>query len=221
MCLTPVDCWCRSAKVPASCSSFLTRKCLQLITGKHMLWIQTRYGNNSCHIFWGFRSDGGLSRWWLRWCQKMMAMILMRMMMIAMARFWVGLTPTVAPVVHLLSPITLNRRILFLCSAGTPPLLVHPCLLYVCTYQSVIQLPLLSSTAPSRTTFNSAPPLAPLVFAMKYVCQVLVISHWAALTLLAHPAGGHDATMLMITMLLMIPMMMTVICWSWWRQWWL
>ena len=84
--------------------------------------------------------------------------------------------------------------------------------LYVCTYQSVIQLPLLSSTAPNNTTFTSAPPLAPLVFAMKYVCQVLVISHWAALTLLAHPAGGHDATMLMITMLLMIPMMMTVIC---------
>ena len=94
------------------------------------------------------------------------------------------------------------------CSAGSPPLLVHPCLLYVCTYQSVIQLPWLSSTAPNRTTFTSAPPLAPLVFAMKYVCQVLVISHWAALTLLAHPAGGLDATMLMMTMLFMIPMMM-------------
>ena len=78
------------------------------------------------------------------------------------------------------------------------------------TYQSVIQLPLLSSTAPNKTTFTSAPPLAPLVFAIKYVCQVLVISHWAALTLLAHPAGGHDATMLMMTMLLIIPMMMRV-----------
>ena len=140
--------------------------------------------------------------------------------MIGMARFWVGLTPTVAPVVHLLSPITLNRRPPpFLCYA----LLVHPCLLYVCTYQSVIQLPLLSSTAPNWTTFTSAPPLAPLVFAMKYVCQVLVISHWAALTLLAHPAGGHDATMLMMTMLLMIQMMMRPSCclswWGWWWQW--
>ena len=42
------------------------------------------------------------------------------------------------------------------------------------------------------------------------ICKVLVISHWAALTLLAHPVGGLDATMLVMTMLLMITMMMIV-----------
>ena len=195
---------------------FLTRKCLQLITCYEykldMATILVIFSEDSDQM--GACVNGDYN------CVRKITSTILMMRMKAMARFWVGLTPTVAPVVHLLSPITLNRRpTLALLCWYTPPLLVHPCLLYVCTYQSVIQLPLLSSTAPNRTTFTSAPPLAPLVFAMKYVCQVLVISHWAALTLLAHPAGGHDATMLMMTVLLMIPMMMTVMCWSWWRRW--
>ena len=155
------------------------------------------------------------------------------MVMIGMAQIWVGLTPTVAPVVHLLSLITPNRPTAchsthnhtYSYSTQTEHkhshiLHIHLIFDVVCKILSVshshvyiVKFCFLNQ----NFVWSSKVCIYCKIFSVSQsfvcsskfcvYCKVLSVSHlahWAALTLLAHSPGGLDATMPMMTTLLVI-----------------